>query len=327
MNSSKHELVQSSFTYQQNSRCNGTNMHVIHHFSTIHVAINITLILLSFANVVIHSLGTYLLASLYSNRKSNAQKVYLINLSVLLVFINFLGCVYRIPYLIVPSDNIHSVICPIQMYIQITLSTGICPVYYFNMFYLTLDRLLNVLWNVKYKVHWDETKAMILLEATWISGIITCISISLVYRFTGLYWQSVYYTYFYPTLDVIFITLAFVTYTVLFWKYKLSRNFRVKITKIRKRRENSFDVFRRSRFYIPVLLILSFLLLVLVPHVVGFLYGQVHQKQWDMVNSICWMLYAVSDIINAWVYIFVQRPVRTLLWKKIHSAIKLMKST
>lgn len=317
----------SSEIYYRYIPVNVSSLHAAHYSSDLHKALNATIIFLSVCNILLHSLGTYLLATLYFNGKANAQKVYLLNLSLLLVCINILNCIYRIPHAIILYRESDSGIIETQMYIQIILSTGFYPIYYFNMFYLTIDRLLNVLLNAKYKVYWDETKAMYLVQITWIIGLVASICISVAYNYTKFYWEVVYWVYFYPTLDVIFIVLALITYSVLFWKYNMSQNFRAKNKGklARNRLENSFQAFRRSRFYIAVLLILSFVVLVLIPHIVGFVYAYIHQEQAEMVISICWLLYLTSDLINAWVYIFVQRSIRTLLWKKLRTAITFFK--
>ena len=230
---------------------------------------------------------------------------------------NFLEAARRIGSLIFhPSPE---VIADINVYILIFMFTGISFVYYCDMIYLTLDRLLDIVLNIRYRLFWNEMRARMLLLATWILGICLSVTISLLCYFINFNWEDAFFTYFYPTLEFSFIVLAFVTYSFIFHKYKQTRG-APKVVGSRyntRRRGSTVETFRNSRFYISVLIILTFLVFMVVPDLTYFFVGVIYGNTSDTLAVCCWISYAVSNLLDAWIYIFLQPSVRRLMWKKL----------
>ena len=79
-------------------------------------------------------------------------------------------------------------------------------------------------------------------------------------------------------------------------------------------------MFRRSRFYVTVLLIIFFVLFVVFPDIVEFYIrnnrGGIVQPEGLIIQLL---LYDLAFLFDAWVYIFMNDPIKKLLVKKLRS--------
>ena len=59
-----------------------------------------------------------------------------------------------------------------EVYIYLTAFhfTSAAMVYYLSMFYITFDKLLEVILNIRLPVYWNVEKAKVLLLVTWVAG-------------------------------------------------------------------------------------------------------------------------------------------------------------
>ena len=78
-------------------------------------------------------------------------------------------------------------------------------------------------------------------------------------------------------------------------------------------KQNALQIFRKSRFYISVLLITTFLRFVKVPDLVYLFVGILNKNDSSTLLTACWVSYAVANLSDAYIYIFMQRDVRHLL--------------
>ena len=282
------------------------------------LALVIVLLLLNILNVFLHTLGTYLLVCLCKHGTVNAQQIYLINLSMCEALMNLLEALRRIPDLIGTSDAVNDVISEVQTYMLIVMFTGISFVFYLDMIYLTVDRLLDIWLNLTYPVYWNEFKAKRLLQGTWVIGAVLSIVISLLHHFVSFKWQEPVFKFFYPTLGFGFIILALVTYCFIFHKYASTRGLPTENRRIRPRRINVIQVFRKSRFYVPVMLILTFIIFMVIPDLTYLFVGIIGGEESPTLLIVCWICYAVSNLADAWIYIFEKTTVRRMLFRKLN---------
>ena len=292
------------------------------------VALLSILLMLNVLNVILHGAGTFLLLSLYERVDSKVQYVYLISLSACELVINFLGCIHSILSLIKTTQNENKV-SPFDTTIQIIYivnATGFSLVFYLNMIYITVDRLLDILLNLKYPVYWDEYKAVILLKITWAIGIIvlviTCV---LCYSLHKWEWEEAMFEFFYPTLEFSFIILAFCTYVFIFRKFKVCQNSPAHVAcnhHVAKRQNSTFGVFKNSRFYISVLLIFTFILFMIVPDLIYLFICIIPNAPSPTILTACWISYGIANISDAFIYILLQVEVKTLLMKKVRKFIR-----
>ena len=101
-----------------------------------------------------------------------------------------------------------------------------------------------------------------------------------------------------------------VSYSIMFHIFKKTREHPVqcsvlKINNPPLRRPSTFHIFLNSRFKVSAFLVTNFFLLVIVPDMVYLLLDLLKYKdQYPLVGNIVWMLFMVSHISDAFIYIF-----------------------
>lgn len=285
----------------------------------------IILVTLNITNVILHSLGCYLLTEINKNGAQSVEIMYIINLSACEAIMNCLELIRRVALLTHLHPDVESTVATVNQYILIVMFTGVSFVFYCDMIYLTLDRLMNILLDIKYPLYWCETKAKYLLSGTWCAGLIMCATVSVLRYSIGFDWEGAFFKYFYPGINIGFIMLAVVTYVFIFKQYRKTRMNPVRLKNNAESQDgentqqddSAWTVFRNSRFYISVLLILSFILFMVVPDMTYLMYGIINEKKNDDLAAACWISYAISNCVDAIIYILLQEDVRNLLWKKL----------
>lgn len=277
-------------------------------------------LILNILNVLLHSLGLYLLIHLYKNGMDNSRHLCMISLSSS-------ECLYN--SLIIISVIVKKMNCQKAIHILENLRYGMMLIYYFTIIYLTLDRLMDVLLNLKYTLYWNEIKTTRLLLGTWVVGSMVGIVGATVNAATGIVvHDSTYLKYFSIVTDLSFILLAIITYVYIFKKYKQSRitpTNRQTISNVlfcvtSRRRLRTLHVFRKSRFYIPLLIIVTFVIFVVIPDLLYLLLWHIVTRPLLVsgnliVKRVCRIGYAISDLVDAWIYIFIQDSVRNVICK------------
>lgn len=289
------------------------------------LSVAIILVIMNSVNVLLHGTGIYLLNVLHRKGKSNIQNIYILHLSVSELLMNSLEII-RTSLLLLIEYKISPNVCQqLEHYLSIVMFTGISFVFYLTMVFITIDRLLNIVLVIRYRVYWSERKAKLLLRGTWISGAFMLACISCAYYISEYDWENLFYKMFYPSLEFIFIALALVTYILIFRKYNNSERVllaRRKSVRNNKKPDSSFQVFRKSRFFVPVLLILTFLLFMVIPDMIILFIGVVMNQMSDILLTSCWISYAVSNMTDACIYIFMQDTVRDLFIKKTRRLLR-----
>ena len=275
-------------------------------------------------NISIHVVGFYLLLCL---KPKKVQHWFVISLSITEIIKNVVIELTTIPDVMDLSDETWLVIDEIHVYLAITYDYGITTLYYMTMYYITLDRLLRILLSMSYPLYWNIKKTKILLLSTWVFSVLVCTILSLIYKFCGAdnglsYFiyvddtEAAIVAYSHPCIDTIFLLLAIATYWTIFCKYALSRR-RISISSNNRNVESSFQIFIRSPFFVPVLLILSFIIFTVFPNLIFAYYEFSGEEISYTLDVICYILFATSDLCDAFIYIFVQKQVRNTLLKKI----------
>ena len=132
-------------------------------------------------NIVFHSVGCYLLIHLRKNGRETVEGIYLISLSTVDIYFNSMDLIIELAML---SGNDSPTLRAILCYILIMTVSGMNVIYYLILIVITIDKLLDVLLNIKYPVIWNEEKAIILTKVIWMIGTLICICVSVVYHFT-----------------------------------------------------------------------------------------------------------------------------------------------
>lgn len=290
------------------------------------IYLSITLLILNIVNVILHGTGTYLLLSLYESCRHKVQQIFLITLSICEGTINLIEAFKSVTTFITLSEKDSNIMTEVTNHVLILQFCGISFVYYVDMIYITVDRLMEIFLNIRYPVFWDETKTKILTGITWFIGLITFIVVSLLKHYNNFDWEDAFFKFFYPVLEFAFLIIAFFTYGFIFHKYKQTRIIpavTVNNNKIQKRRRSTVDIFRKSRFYVPLLLILTFAVFMIgadLTYLFVVTLGDVSEETATFVYNGCFISYTISNLADAYIYIFMNPEVKRLLFKKLHIA-------
>ena len=267
-----------------------------------------------------HVLGSYLLSVVYKNGNQDPRHYLLIHLSVTEGVVNFLQFLLNPVWRMVSMNP--SVVEKCQDYILLIRGYGFVIVYYVTMIYIALDRLLDIMLNIKYHLYCDEIKAKYMMGITWvITAVVTTVA-SLLHAFLGLEMHAILFLYIHPTLDIIFVVIACVTYSLIFREYK-----KIRLppgTNKSMRQPSILQVFRRSRFYVSTLLIATFVLFMVIPEMVHvYIFsimdnrGNQHGHVYADVNTACRICFSLGYLSDVFIYVFMEPPVKQLLLKTL----------
>lgn len=290
-------------------------------------ALSITTNVIRCLVILLHSLGAYLLTTLYREGANAPEKLYIINLSISEVIFNFFDFFSTplsvIPHSISPEDA--KIIEEVQEYIIIVNGYGVVPVYFLSMIFLTIDRLLDIVLCLHYHYYITTRRTKGLLLGTWCISLFAGVILAFIHRyatkdFVALTGPMVKFVY--PTFEFIFILVAFLTYGFLFHKYRKSRvppvQRRQTVVQRMSRVPSVLQAFQTSRFHIPVMLITSFLLFITVSDLL-YSFGQAEDYGvGDAIeNEACRLMIGVGCLSDAIIYIFMSPSVKRLLMKKL----------
>ena len=282
------------------------------------LAVVVTLLVMNVTNTLLHAAGASLLIYTYKHGRPGSDNVYVINLALSEFFLNLLQAVRSSLELSSMDVENEGTSIQVQKYIKIVTFTGISFVYYIDMIYLTLDRLLLIVLNIRYPIYWNETKTIWLLRITWLFGILLAILICLLTRYTHYIWEDTFYTYCYPALEILFLVTATFTYVFIFRAFVRSRFNPTQSQGTNIPRPSMFQIFRKSRFRISLLLMFTFLMFMVLPDLLYLIVLRVNGRVSPVLDTYCHISYALSDMLDAVLYIFMEPRVRTLLnkWKR-----------
>ena len=271
-------------------------------------------LVLKCVNVLLHSMGMYLLITLYKNGHDSVQKLLVINLSLTEGTISFFGVFILIAEMVAISNGHETNMA--DQYLSLLRNTGLLYVLFLNMIYISLDRLLEVYLSIKYPIHCTEQRGKYLLIWTWVSGLLLIVGVILAYSIIGYKYEKVFYVYVISPLSLTFLMTAITTFAAIFYKFKETRmQPSLSNRPVTNNTPSTLWVFRNSKFFMSVLLITSFMFLVCIPGLVFLTYSFLHGKRTYLAGLLFMIAFDLSYTCDVFIYIFYQNSVRTLFWK------------
>ena len=125
--------------------------------------LQITISVLHLANILLQSIGCYIMITLYRNGGESIQRLLIINLSLAEGSMSLISTLIAI--LRMTLDNKY-----IPQYINIFRFPGFMMQYLLAMMYITIDRLLGVHPNIRYPLYCTMGRAKRLMFITWLLG-------------------------------------------------------------------------------------------------------------------------------------------------------------
>lgn len=281
------------------------------------VALTIILSVLNIITTILHFFGCYLLTYQYRKGKHNSQQLFLINLALTEGLVNLLQFIINTGTGMIPMSSENRLkMEEVRYYTKTLRGYGFVTVYFFTMIYLTLDKLFDIILNIKYHLYWCTKRTRYLLISTWALSISTAIAVCVVHYCTGIDDHTILDMYIYPIFDVLFILIACVTYGFIFHLYKRTRVPPAR-TSSSEPPPSAFQVFKASRFYIAVLLMTTFIFFMAIPEMIHLSVVVISGYHYTPLKIVLTILWALSYFSDAIIYIWMKPSVRKLMKKKL----------
>lgn len=287
---------------------------------------DVIILTLCISSLFIHLFGIRVMVHIYKHRRKTGQKIYLINFSIFettkaLVEITMLSIAEF------SAKNPSETAIAIQHHLSIISETMMAFLYYAAMFHITIERLATVILGLKYCSHDSVFRAKVTLIITWSIGITIGTTFCLLYKMNNFYYVP-YNHYVYLALDILFMVIAASTYITLFGEHRKSFHNTMKNVEDGDI-PSVMEIYQRSKFYIPVLLMTSFLMFMVIPDLIyvlifslDFHFSSVSKiTHLSSMKSHIWhcmvVLNVLSDVTNAFIYLFADSTNRRILIKLI----------
>ena len=287
-------------------------------------AFEITSFAICILSIILHTIGSCLLINLYKRNTPSTQQIYLLHLSICEGITNLIDVIRIFPSFLSISANTCAVVRKMQEHLYLMNLIPMYMVIYMTMLLMTLDRLMSIVLNIKYSNYWTPNKTKKSIIIIWSVCILASISFSLPYKFNIFLWEASFGVYFYPICNILFLLLASFTYIFMFWTYKNSQRIKQRrprstvgqtTTFAPNHKQTLIKVFLQSRFYISVLIILTYVLFSTIPNCIYLLYKYAIKSKSQIPWHIMATLYSFTYLSDAVIYIFMQPRVRKLLWR------------
>lgn len=275
------------------------------------MSFTVAISVLSLANLTLHLIATYILVCLYKSGKKTVQKLYLINLSVTEILAS-LAVFGQDGMRLLYGGKLSPIEAEISLQLCIAMHIVFC-IYFWNMIFITADRLFATVLHVKYPIYWNKEKAKWAIKTIWLLGVVICVLLSMINILAKTNFREMFINYIYPSCNVFVIVLVLTTY-----------NYIHRMHVRRCRRVSPLEFTRKTytssapKIYVVVLLVSSFLIFMGLPSLIYLVYRVVVQER-DFINveNVIKLFYQLSFLSDSSVYVFLQRDVRRLLLKKV----------
>lgn len=279
-----------------------------------HSALTTTFFYLLYSlNLIFHSIGTYFLITVHRRGRKTVQNLCLMNLGVLEIIksiMNILGVTTSLR-LSVEHVNNKRVWQEIWTLVVVINAFGLNLWQYTAIIFITLDRLFLIVFS-SYQKYWTIKKTKYLICMTWLLGIIGCAATYMSHKFNNFNNEEKVDIYIKTGLDFIFVVVSLTTYILIFRRY-ISSHQRTRSNSDVCERETAWQLFRKTRFFIAIGLISSFFLFMAIPDITLTALILMNKPVPDTLLKAFLFLGAISDLIDALIYIFMRDEVRERL--------------
>ena len=266
------------------------------------------LITVSCLPLSLHLVGLLLLWKARLMYCNKSQLLFLVNLSVAEFLFVLLGIL-----MYVSSVTGHSQIsyhCTVLQY------TGATLAYFLIMIFMTVDRFLEIYLNLKYPLYWNAKSTRNLMAVMWF----TCTAFSLAGLlspgFTKVRLYEVCYKYLFPSIELTFLLIATLVYGYVLVKLRWNPLVCTNCMVVKQRHQRR----RMSGFFVPALVVITFILFAVLPDLVQFHAHVVGRKLSDEAEFFVYLMYLLAMLADALIYLLLSPPLRTIIRKKITSS-------
>jgi len=214
--------------------------------------------------------GIWMIRKIQKNGKERIRFLYILNQHCISLVWNLvtLGLI-AVPNLF--SFKKMQLYKAIRCYGAIQAPIFIGVMYQLTMVMMLVDKLLEIRWNITYTVRWIMKKTKFSIFVIWLFGIIFII-ISIVYDV--IIKSNVEYTLFSHVvlpISMVYLIFAICSLTYIFYKFHKSR-LQPAVSPHNNFSPTFWQVFKKSRFIIPAVLVVWHTLLFIIPQSINGLY-------------------------------------------------------
>ena len=258
--------------------------------------------------LLLHIFGMYLLAK-YSNGVARNQRLYLVSLSASEILLALHHIIINTVQFITSFPLPNTIWLTVM---QIIHYDGVWIINFGTMIMLTLDRLAEVLLNIKYPLYVTRRKTILVLLTVWLVGIITVIMFTTLYFTYNVNYFDISYRYIYPVLDTAVVLTAIFVYSYIYVKLRRNKRCLPKFNRSVHMDQCAVNRSNKRKFFAPFLILITFLVFIYIPDVIHFTNMHLLKNQvW--FKRICAVLYAMNMISDATIYIFLQKSIRKVI--------------
>lgn len=278
---------------------------------------------MTFFCIVLHTLGSCLLISIYRHTSHRPQVLYLLSLSMCEALYNFIRLLMiPVTEMFVISEDITQVVKVVQGCLNIAACTGISFIYYGSIIYVIFDRFLGIFLRLRYNIYCTVHRAKNAVMLLWLLNFGLILILTLCDKLLSTFTFKVQWMwYVYPCCDIFIICLLFCTYIFIFKEYKFSQLGSLQAlstSAAATASPSTLKLFQNSNFFIPVLLTLSFTVFIALPDLLYFFLIVIDKrKKNDIFLVLARLSYSVSDLLDALIYLFLHPLVREKLAEKV----------
>lgn len=267
------------------------------------------LLILVIVNIFFHCAGIYLLTVIKRNGKGKIHLINLLNLSCIELSSSLLSLLTIVFHAIKFTDQ--GVSKEIENHINMIKASLILTAYFLTMVVILMDKVLEVLMNIRYAVIWNVRKANILIMIMWVFGTALCLSFLIAYQITKFDFMYYFPTFIMLPANIFYIILALASYAYIFYKFNKSRILPYGGRKDNAKTLSFFHVFRKSRFFIPTSLILVYIMFHVIPTIVYILSRGMKERKY--IRMYIAISYNIAMLFDSWICIFLEPNVKQLL--------------
>lgn len=261
------------------------------------------LLILHCFSISLHCLGIFLLSHQIKKDRSH-QVPIMMNLSVAEIFMS----IFDFTYNVMTRENFNNNIRTYVYTIQCTCFVISC---FLILTVLTLDRFFEVYLNLKYPIYFTKGVVRICLAGCWAIGFSLGMALCVARYLYGTNTLDVIYRVLFPLFEIIFFTVAVMTYTYIYSKYRL-------LLRNPVGNRNRSNAFGKPKFFVPTLIIFTFFFFAIIPDQLHLFLFYIYDIGSKLLLNIILTLYVIGFICDAVIYIFFQRTTRQILRMKIH---------
>ena len=264
----------------------------------------------------LHLMGFWLLYVTKNTRMSKNQKIFLMNLSLSEFFLCVLAAMDRILIFFEEST--------IRHYLMI-INYTVAPLNLFMvMMFLTVDRFFEIYLSIRYPLYWSKKHSTYAMIITWFLSVVSG-AVFLYLPQTEEHLWRLFYLYIYPTCDFIFVITSAVTYGYILRKININkRREKVQSYCLNNSSHQSFvarnnirkkcrQKQRRSRLFVPSLIMITFILFIVLPDQVHFYTLMFNVVLPDVAYLLTFISYSISHASDVIIYVFLSPSLKRTL--------------